>query len=75
MGSKRCFECGKKFMWMKGTMIFAIREYGGNPVRVHKACAERMDTQKELTATDKKEGTHDDFKFYNAERGMIWIAA
>lgn len=65
-GSKVCFECGKNFMWMKGQMIFVEREYGGNPVRMHKNCAERNETQKTLTASVNKEGTHDDFKFYQA---------
>ena len=51
-------------MWAKGAMIFAIRDYHGSPVRMHKACAERFDKEKPNTIATYKEGTHNDFQHY-----------
>lgn len=45
-----CFECGGQLTYLNGTPVYAVRDYHGSPVKLHKDCAKRLDEEKPLTA-------------------------
>ncbi len=50
-----CFMCGKRLVDAVGKPVTPVeREYHGTTVRMHKVCSKTFDSDKPLTAAEKK---------------------
>lgn len=62
--SKRpfCFECGGQLVHLNGVAVYAVRDYHGTQVKMHKDCAKWWDddeAETNVTARKREEPRHD----------------
>lgn len=55
-----CHQCGTPLTFSNGSPVYALVDYHGNTVRMHKGCAKRFEEDKPLTVQTREEPPRDE---------------